>query len=195
MIIAYENSLMYVGTALPADVPEGCRTMDDSQLEECFAALTDGKDVFVRITLGVRRFIQYLKEHYRYVKAAGGVVSSPDTRRLMISRGGRWDLPKGMVEPGETLRAAACREVTEETGVVPDHVGDLITKTYHIYDKYGGWHLKQTSWYAMTATRQAPRPQTEEEIAQAVWVAPEVCRERLMASYASLRLVAKEMNF
>src|SRR2546430_10439078 len=33
---------------------------------------------------------------------------------------GRWSLPGGHIEPGETARAAAVREVHEETGVEAD---------------------------------------------------------------------------
>lgn len=194
MTIAYENSLMHLATGSPAAVPDGCLAMDDGRLDECFAALTAGHDVCVNVAHGQRRLLHYLRDHYRCVKAAGGLVSSPDGYRLMILRNGRWDLPKGMVEPGETLSAAARREVREETGVEPATVGPLILKTYHIYDKYGGWHLKQTSWFAMTAPRQETRPQTDEDIAQALWVDPATCRKRLLDSYASLRLLAAKIQ-
>lgn len=45
-----------------------------------------------------------------------------DGRLLMIRRGrppgvGRWSLPGGRVEPGETLHEALVREVAEETGL------------------------------------------------------------------------------
>lgn len=33
--------------------------------------------------------------------------------------GGAWTIPKGAVEAGESLLAAACREFQEETGIVP----------------------------------------------------------------------------
>ena len=36
---------------------------------------------------------------------------------------GRWSLPGGHIEPGETARAAAVREVLEETGVEADLQG------------------------------------------------------------------------
>lgn len=38
---------------------------------------------------------------------------------------GRWSLPGGHIEPGETAHAAAAREVLEETGVRADIVGLL----------------------------------------------------------------------
>jgi 8-oxo-dGTP diphosphatase len=50
---------------------------------------------------------------------------------LLIERGkagpwlGRWSLPGGRIEPGEPARAAALREVHEETGVIAELVGVL----------------------------------------------------------------------
>ena len=63
------------------------------------------------------RLLLLLKRHIVFVRAAGGIVSAPDGRMLLILRNGRWDLPKGKVEPGETLLQAALREVQEETGI------------------------------------------------------------------------------
>lgn len=47
---------------------------------------------------------------------------------LLVQRGrgnlkGLWSLPGGHIEPGETARAAAVREVREETGVEAELVG------------------------------------------------------------------------
>ncbi|MDT7742519.1 MAG: 8-oxo-dGTP diphosphatase [Actinomycetota bacterium] len=59
----------------------------------------------------------------RTVLAAGAVVRDAAGRLLLVRRGtdpeaGRWTLPGGRVEPGESPAEAAAREVTEETGLV-----------------------------------------------------------------------------
>jgi len=143
----------------------------------------------------------------RYVRAAGGIITAPDGDMLLIRRNNRWDLPKGKVEPGETLLQAALREVEEETGVKagigqwrvkrtqeqtpPTTHYPLPTKTYHIFNLYGGWHLKQTSWFAMQAEKQAATPQGEEGITEVVWVRPDEWHRRLSQSYGTLRTVAR----
>ena len=51
-------------------------------------------------------------------EAAGGVVVGPDKRILMVEQHrNSWGLPKGGVEEGESLVAAAQREIAEETGI------------------------------------------------------------------------------
>ena len=53
------------------------------------------------------------------VLAAGGIVRDGAGRVLLIRRGdnGRWALPGGMMEPGESIAGCAIREVREETGL------------------------------------------------------------------------------
>ncbi len=57
------------------------------------------------------------------IEAAGGVVwrrTSSDRLKVLLVHRPRyddWSLPKGKLEPGESARAAALREVEEETGL------------------------------------------------------------------------------
>lgn len=175
-------------------LPDTSLVFDDNDLGKCFNALVNNHDVIVFCTHGIKHLANYCFTHYRYVKAAGGLVSAPDGDQLLILRENRWDIPKGMIEPHETTAQAAIREVQEETGIPHPVIDRLILKTYHIYDKYGGWHLKQTSWYAMhCASKPDTTPQTEEAITQAVWVSPQRCLERLSHSFASLKLLSNNL--
>ncbi len=189
--IAYQYSTL---TFVAAAFQQGNETMDDSNLDICFASLIDSKEVVhlrVCCRQGLRRVVRYCMTNYRYVHAAGGVVQTPHDTRLLIRRNDRWDLPKGGVEKGETLQQAAVREVMEETGMHHLTVDKLLSKTYHIYNLYGGWHLKQTTWYAMCVPIPYPiRTQREEGITDGEWVDVATFTARLSSSYATLQAVA-----
>ncbi len=56
------------------------------------------------------------------VQAASAVITDGAGHVLLVKRGrepqkGRWSVPGGSVEPGESLREAAAREACEETGL------------------------------------------------------------------------------
>lgn len=140
--------------------------------------------------------LRRLKRRMKWVRAAGGVVSDDEGNMLVILRNGRWDLPKGRVEEGESTLRAALREVQEETGVSASPQ-QFLTKTYHCYNLYGGWHLKQTFWYTMRVHGVCPPtvPQTEEGIEQAVWVRPRQWYRRMKHSYGTMRVIAKQMRW
>ena len=54
------------------------------------------------------------------MSVSAGVIVTDGYRVLLghAFRSPRWDIPKGLIEPGETLANAAVRELEEETGLV-----------------------------------------------------------------------------
>ena len=129
-----------------------------------------------------------LLEQFTYIRAAGGLVYNDAGELLMIFRRGKWDLPKGKVEAGEDDVTAALREVKEETGVAAEVVGERRFFGYHTYGTYGTPMLKETVWFEMRALPgQQLAPQSEEDIAQAVWVPLGEVDAKLRNSYESVR--------
>ena len=130
------------------------------------------------------------------VEAAGGVVVDARGAWLMIHRNGRWDLPKGHLEPGESLEACAEREIAEETGVAA-HVVRPLCETLHAYwfPKTARWELKRTHWFELrTTATSALRPQTEEGIEQVVWCTPDEAAEHVREAFPTIRCVARAMR-
>jgi 8-oxo-dGTP pyrophosphatase MutT (NUDIX family) len=111
----------------------------------------------------------------RVVLAAGGVVldvAGPDPRVLVVHRPAYddWSLPKGHVDPGEELAAAALREVTEETGIAARIVRDAGT-TEHTVELAPGPATKRVHWFVMEPLGDAD-PATREpdvEVDRATW--------------------------
>ncbi len=130
---------------------------------------------------------------FKEVNAAGGLVRNKRGDYLLISRMGKWDLPKGHQEAGEDISVTALREVGEETGISELELGELICITDHCYFRDGKWHLKHTWWYDMLYD--APLdliPQREEDISKAAWVAKSSLPPFLKNTYPSILEVFRE---
>lgn len=108
---------------------------------------------------------------FKCVTAAGGVVKNNNNDFLLIFRSGKWDLPKGMVEPGEATEQAAIREVEEETGLQGLIIRRTLPYTHHFYIINDNLVLKRTVWFEMYYNGdEIPVPQTAEDITDVVWL-------------------------
>ena len=124
----------------------------------------------------------------RFIEAGGGVTADPQGNLLLIFRNGRWDLPKGKLEPGERIEDCAVREVGEECGLSGLQLGAFVAHTYHCYRMHGEWVLKRTSWYRMRyGGSQRPQPQTVEGSTEAVWVPQAELAPKLENTYFTIR--------
>jgi len=153
---------------------------DDQQLRD-LVLLTDnpdvGKDLFFLL--------------FSIIDAAGGLVRNSDHKLLCIYRWGKWDLPKGKAEKGETIAETAIREVEEECGITNLQNEGLNSVTWHIYEhprKPGNWILKQTHWFNMTYSGDKELvPQINEDILEAKWFAKSELKLVVENTWASLR--------
>ena len=92
------------------------------------------------------------------VVSAGGVILDKAGRVVLTARrtfGGdlHWGLPKGEVEPGETVPDAARREASEETGLEVEILSPLPTIDYWYVDKTRSARVhKFVHYFLMRAT-------------------------------------------
>ncbi len=106
---------------------------------------------------------------------AGGVVYRADHDRpqiLMIQdRLGRWTIPKGHVEPGESIEQTATREVAEETGLTDLRLGAKLDKLHFFYRKEGKLIFMTTHVFLIEALGNADAliPEDSEGIVDAKW--------------------------
>ncbi|TND09974.1 MAG: ADP-ribose pyrophosphatase [Bacteroidetes bacterium] len=108
--------------------------------------------------------------YYKVHEAAGGLVRNSKGETLVIFRRGKWDLPKGKLDKGETPEQAALREVEEECGISGMEIVKPLPSTWHTFMQDHRRILKRTWWFEMKYTGdQDPVPQQEEDIEKAIW--------------------------
>lgn len=124
---------------------------------------------------------------FTVVQAAGGLVKNENDEVLLIFRRGKWDLPKGKLDKGETLEECAVREVQEETGLKKIKLQGPLLVTYHTYHEGTRFILKESHWYTMEARNdQELTPQTEEDIHEIKWVGQKDLKPYMKNAFPSI---------
>jgi 8-oxo-dGTP pyrophosphatase MutT (NUDIX family) len=124
--------------------------------------------IFIHPDLGTLKKAFWKK--FMLIQAGGGLVENGKSEYLFMLRRGKWDLPKGKLDAGETVEQCAIREVREETGLREVRLEAPLLVTYHTYDENGRHILKETHWFRMKASGdQSVVPQLEEQITKLVW--------------------------
>jgi len=135
-----------------------------------------------------------IKQDFKIIDAAGGVVSNEKGKRLLIYRLKKWDLPKGKLDKGESFKMAAVREVEEETGVKVK-LKKNITTTWHTYTIKNNPILKRNKWYAMRCLDDSGmKPQKGENIEKVTWMSDDEVSTAFKKSYRSIRYVIEVFN-
>ena len=110
----------------------------------------------------------------RIERSAGGVVvrllAGVWHALLIRDPYGRWSLPKGHIEGGETLRETAVREVEEETGIRPERVGPQLGTIDWTFRRNGRLIHKYCTFYLMRSRIGDPVPQSAEGITACAWM-------------------------
>jgi 8-oxo-dGTP pyrophosphatase MutT (NUDIX family) len=120
--------------------------------------------------------------------AAGGMVFNPDGDLLMMLRKGKWDMPKGKLDEGETIEQCALREVIEETGLTSISIGEKLSITYHTYYYKENLVVKPSHWYSMQFTgNEKTNPQIEEDITEIRWVKKDEAKKLLDNMFPSIQ--------
>ncbi len=165
----------------------------DSQLKFIIVLFLNSKNSKVLITGDKSKILKDIKKHFKHIKAAGGVVINEKGELLLIERLGKWDLPKGKLEKGETKISGAVREVEEECGINGVSVTKKLKPSYHVYAHKNQWILKTTYWFMMKYEgTESLKPQAEENITEAMWMDMKNYNPEKMQTYPAIAKVLRQ---
>jgi 8-oxo-dGTP pyrophosphatase MutT (NUDIX family) len=152
-----------------------------------FIQQSENKDLIL-IGKNVDSLFSELRKLFHYIEAAGGLIEQ-NNKYLFIYRLGKWDLPKGKIDKGESAPEAAVRECEEECAITGLEIVKEIPSTFHIYPYKTGHALKTTYWYRMKSTHKGKLiPQTEENIEKVEWLDANAVKNVVLSNtYLSVR--------
>jgi ADP-ribose pyrophosphatase YjhB (NUDIX family) len=165
-----------------------------SKILDFFQTTTHIQDVFIS-GKDLQTMMHDFACLFRVIEASGGLVQNDKREFLFIFRNGKWDLPKGKLEPNEKIEDAAIREVSEETGITNIQLKRFISDTYHTYRIGNTTILKKTHWFNMFYNGNEPLvPQQSENITQVKWISKNQVNDLLQNSYDTIREVLEKVG-
>jgi 8-oxo-dGTP pyrophosphatase MutT (NUDIX family) len=111
-------------------------------------------------------------------KKVSWLICQPKITKSEPWRKGRWQFPKGWIDPGETSQQAALRETEEEGGVKAEIIEKIGTITIFFYNEEKQKIVKKVVFYLMRwikNIKEGPGWETE----KALWMPYEKAKEKL----------------
>ena len=109
--------------------------------------------------------------------SAGGVAfrlteSGPEVAIVSVLPGHRWQLPKGIIDQGETPERAALREVREEAGIETELLAPIDTVEYWYVSESRGRRVRYHKFvhFFLLAYSGGEVSDHDREVAEARWV-------------------------
>lgn len=171
-------------------------TKDEKALKSLFKDMKEA--TYHRAVLSgdfLKNIKKVLLKEFQLVEAGGGIVQNPMGEILLIFRRGKWDLPKGKLDKGESIQECALREVSEETGLNDLKLINPFTITYHTYKEKGKLILKESHWFLMEYHgNETPVPQLEEQITLIKWVAKKDLSIYFSETFVAVRDILQSLH-
>lgn len=134
--------------------------------------------------------LKVFKSKIKVISASGGIVKNDNNQILFIYRRGKWDLPKGKAEKGESIRETAVREVIEETGIEKLKIDKYFSNTFHIVRNNKKYFLKETSWFLMSSNFKGKlKPQLNEGIKSVKWKTFDDAKKIKKKTYGNISII------